>query len=82
MNCKEIIDKMSEYIDGETDLELCTLIRSHIESCPSCRIFFQSFEKNIQICKELLKVDVPEETRVRLRQRLKDEYKKFSAQSE
>ena len=82
MNCKDIIEKISEYIDEELDTCMCEEIKEHIDNCPSCDSFFKSFTNNIELCKYLLKVDVPEDTRTRLRERLKEEYIKFSMDSE
>ena len=37
MNCKEVRHRLSEWIDGELDDAEGTLIRSHTETCSSCR---------------------------------------------
>ncbi|MBN2382943.1 zf-HC2 domain-containing protein [bacterium] len=78
MKCKEIVRKISEYIDGELGSSECESIREHIENCPTCRSFFSSFTRNIELCRELLKVEMPEEIKSRLRQRLEEEYKRCS----
>jgi len=76
MNCKEINQKISQFIDGELDVCECEAIKTHIENCHLCKNFYKSFTRNIELCKELLKVDVSAEIKDRLRLRLQEEYKK------
>lgn len=74
MRCEEILQKISEYIDGELDNGECQSIKQHIDTCSFCKKFVKSFTRNIDLCKELLKVDMPEEVREKLRQKLQNEY--------
>ncbi|MFC1852928.1 anti-sigma factor family protein [candidate division CSSED10-310 bacterium] len=78
MNCKEIMKKISEYVDGELNEQDCQSIKEHINNCPACQTFIQSFSNTIELCKDLLKADIPPETRQRLHQRLKEEYQNRS----
>ena len=41
MNCDKIQIQLSEMIDGELAPELIDEVRSHLESCPECRKFYE-----------------------------------------
>lgn len=73
MNCKEVMQLLSEFIDGELDSCHCEEITAHIEQCPQCRVFFSSFKNTVKLCRECLKTEIPEDTRSRLRKRLNEE---------
>ena len=66
------------YIDGELGTGECESIQHHLDQCPKCQSFIKSFTRNIELCKEHLKVDMPEELRLKLRQRLQDEYRQYA----
>lgn len=76
MECKEIISHLSEFIDGELEECECTEIREHLDKCPVCHSIYDSLLHNIQLCKKMLKIEIPEEIRFRLRERLHKEYGK------
>jgi anti-sigma factor (TIGR02949 family) len=77
MNCKEVIRQMSEFIDGDLDECRCDSVKSHLEECPACRGVFDTFRTTIDLSKKLLRTQIPEDIRSRLREKLKDEYQKF-----
>ena len=37
MNCHEIRENLSAWLDGELDPELTSLVGEHLESCGECR---------------------------------------------
>jgi anti-sigma factor RsiW len=37
MRCRQVIDKISEYIDGELDPELVRELERHLQHCEDCR---------------------------------------------
>ena len=53
MGCKEILEKLSEYIDGELDPKICQDLEHHMKDCNPCLLFHRQPEKNhypLQIC--------------------------------
>lgn len=73
MSCEEIKNKMSDYFDGEIEGPICDEITKHIETCSECNSFFHSFKKSIELCKEYLVDDIPDEVRSRLRECIEKE---------
>ena len=45
MNCKDIADKLSRFMDGELDSALNERLSLHIESCDSCKKDLESFRR-------------------------------------
>lgn len=78
MNCHEIMKHLSEFIDGDLDDCQCDVIRGHLDDCPECRTFLDTFRKTIDVSKKLLRTEIPDEIRARLRDRLREEYKKHT----
>jgi Putative zinc-finger len=45
MNCKEVADKLSQFMDGELDSGLNARVSLHIESCDACKRDLESFRR-------------------------------------
>lgn len=70
MECKEIFEKLSEYLDGELPPELCEQMRGHIEDCPPCVEFISSLQKTVDLCRQLPSTGsspAPEEVKQKIR---------------
>jgi anti-sigma factor RsiW len=68
MKCKEILDKLSEYIDGELDPELCQDLERHMEDC---LVFVNTLKKTITFYKYASSEPLPKEVHLRLHDCLK-----------
>ncbi len=65
--CHELLDSLSEYVDGELGEDLCTLIEQHMSGCQDCRIVVDSLRKTIYLYQaSASQVEVPEDVRDRL----------------
>jgi len=49
MNCQEILDKLSDYIDRELDPSLCEEIERHVEDCEPCVAFINTLKKTVEV---------------------------------
>jgi len=59
MNCGEVRDKLSEYLDGDlTPLERREL-ESHIHSCPSCSWELSTIKRTVQMLNSLPRFSAP-----------------------
>lgn len=45
MNCSEAITVMHEHFDGEADAAAASALKTHLQTCPSCRQLFKQMEK-------------------------------------
>ena len=70
-DCKKHFKQISEYLDGEMDIDIAKKIEAHLLECPQCRDCVDSLKRTIRLCKEASKETMPEEIRTRLHSTLK-----------
>jgi len=70
-DCKKYFERISEYLDGELDDEVCHELEAHLKECPDCRECLDSLKKTIQLCKEAVKEEIPSDIHERLRTNLR-----------
>lgn len=73
MNCRELVDKLIEYLDGELTAEEAQRIREHLCECPPCELYVQTYTITIQITRRLPPKPPPEAVLERLRQAVREE---------
>jgi predicted anti-sigma-YlaC factor YlaD len=66
-NCRQLLDSLSDYIDGSLEAEICAQIEGHLAECENCRIVVDSLNKTVHLYQSSSQeVSVPEEVRRRL----------------
>ena len=45
--CKDMLEDLSDYVDGSAEQSLCAELEKHMEDCPDCRIFVDTLQKTI-----------------------------------
>ena len=53
MTCRELFERLSEYVDGELSQEICEEIRRHMEGCDPCVAFAKTLKKTADLCRRL-----------------------------
>jgi anti-sigma factor RsiW len=48
-NCRKFLGSLSEYVDGELDEELCSVLEHHMEDCEDCRIVVDTLRKTVNL---------------------------------
>lgn len=76
MNCQEIRDSLSAYLDDFLTEEERDKIRAHIEHCPNCRQELEDLEKTITMLSSLEEIIPPANFRRELRHKLEQETRK------
>ena len=71
-DCKKDFERISEYLDGELDDDICRKIEEHLSHCPPCRECVGSLRKTIRLCKEGAIEEIPSDARERLRSKLRE----------
>ncbi len=77
--CEKLLGSLSDYIDGELQAELCSLIERHLQQCDNCRIVVNTLRKTVELYRETgaAPSDLPGSVRERLFLKLDlDEYLK------
>ena len=66
-NCRRLLGSLSEYLDGELDEELCSVLEQHMEDCEDCRIVVDTLRKTVYLYHESAQTDdIPTDIRQRL----------------
>jgi anti-sigma factor RsiW len=52
LNCREIFERLSEYIDGELDVKLRERFDKHLQACEPCLRFVATLRKTVELCRE------------------------------
>jgi predicted anti-sigma-YlaC factor YlaD len=50
--CKQILSKLSDYLDHDLEPALCEYIDQHLEHCPECKAFINTFRKTVELIKK------------------------------
>jgi anti-sigma factor RsiW len=77
--CKAYFERVSEYLDGELNDEICRKIEAHLSECPECRDCIESLRKTIGLCREAAQEEIPQAARERVRRTLRDCFGRGSA---
>ncbi len=68
VTCKEVIlDYLSNYFDGLLSSGASTELERHLASCPSCVAYLNTYRRTRELVGETMRVSMPEEMRVILR---------------
>ena len=50
--CKQLLGILSDYIDGELQAELCSIIEQHLLECDNCRIVVDTLRKTVELYRQ------------------------------
>jgi anti-sigma factor RsiW len=67
MTCRELFERLSEYVDGELSQELCQEIRRHMDCCEPCVNFANTLKTTADLCHRLPSRPIPPEVAADLR---------------
>ena len=57
MKCKEIFEKLSDYLDHELEGDICAEIEAHIKDCEPCIAFINTLKKTVELFHNVSKPD-------------------------
>ncbi len=49
LSCEEIFARLSEYLDGELDVTICTQLEGHMDDCEPCQRFLASLKSTVDL---------------------------------
>ncbi|HEX6304117.1 MAG TPA: anti-sigma factor [Anaerolineales bacterium] len=79
-NCRDLLDSLSDYIDGSLGDELCLEIERHLADCENCRIVIDTLRKTVYLYRATAAPPaIPDDVRQRLFHRL--DLESFSGQT-
>lgn len=68
--CRDLLDGLSDYLEGDAPSELCAEIERHLAECDKCRIVVDTLRKTVTLYRQLPQPEMPESARERLYKRL------------
>lgn len=75
--CKECLDLLYDYLDGDLDPKASKELDEHFEDCPPCISFLNTYKSTTVLCRETLgKIEIPEAVQARLQEYLKEHTRK------
>ncbi len=74
MNCKDAIQQITGYLDGNLDDELKRMLETHIKCCNHCQIVFDTTKKTIELYCDGKLFPLPNTVRERLHDALRTKW--------
>ena len=74
INCDEVLDSLSEFLDAEARADLCREIEEHLRHCHDCQVEVDTVKKTIVLYQSDRVTEVPLTTSHRLRAALSGAY--------
>lgn len=65
-HCRQVLDHICEYMDGELDAALCAELEAHLAACPDCRALLDSLRETVALYRRCVPNDLPPDVRARL----------------
>lgn len=66
MDCRQMLQDLNLYIDGELEKELCQKLEAHLKGCARCRIVLDTTKRTIQLYRNQTPMELPDDVRQRL----------------
>ncbi len=76
MHCRDVIARLSEYLDHELPEEPQRDLEAHFVVCTECRVFVDTVRKTIALYRRETVLECPEQVKLRLQSLLAIEYRK------
>jgi anti-sigma factor RsiW len=68
--CRELLERLSRYIDGELEGRERRSLMAHLRQCPCCEEFAESLRRTVLLCQQAGRRRLPAEVRARARARI------------
>jgi anti-sigma factor RsiW len=65
-HCRDLLESLSQFVDGDAPPELCARIEKHLARCDDCRIVVDTLRRTIDLYRRLPRSEMPEPARERL----------------
>jgi anti-sigma factor (TIGR02949 family) len=78
MTCREVIEKLGEYLDAELTPAALKQLEAHLTICAPCRAYLATYRRTRELASKVNRVAMPEEVRRRLRALLVDRIRNTS----
>jgi anti-sigma factor RsiW len=77
-NCKDSINLLLEFLDGEMSAEEAQHVKEHLRGCSPCLDFLRTYRATPGLCKKALAAKMPKEVSEKLTEYLRSKIKSAS----
>jgi predicted anti-sigma-YlaC factor YlaD len=74
VDCTEVMEQLSEYLDTDVQTELRKAVDEHLHDCHDCSYYVDTVRKTVVLYQADLRIEVPMKAAARLREALAAEY--------
>ncbi|MBP8059078.1 MAG: zf-HC2 domain-containing protein [Chloroflexi bacterium] len=64
--CSDLLDHLSDYLDGAAAQEICAEIEQHLADCENCRVVIDTLRQTVHLYHTLPAPALSEDARTRL----------------
>jgi predicted anti-sigma-YlaC factor YlaD len=75
VKCKEVLERLSDYVDADERAELCRMIEEHLAVCRGCKIEVDTIKKTILLYHSNGTAEMPVRVSAALQSALAREYR-------
>ena len=75
MSCKELVNLMADYLEGQLDPGVARDLDQHLADCPPCLNFLKTYRVTTRLIREIACEDIPPELEERLQKFLRERLK-------
>lgn len=79
-SCKELVDLMADYLEGQLDPEVARDLDQHLTDCPPCLNFLKTYRATTRLIREVACEEIPPELGERLERFLRERLGKTPTQ--
>jgi anti-sigma factor RsiW len=66
MTCRQCVELLMEYLSGELDEESRAHLREHLQDCPPCIAYVETYQITVQWTRQLTTTKLPADVAARL----------------
>ena len=66
LQCREITDLLADYLEGELPADTARALEIHLEGCPPCIAFVNTYRSTVNAARRIREVEIPPELHDRL----------------
>ena len=78
MNCKDALQQITGYLDGNVDDELKRMLEVHLKCCHHCQVVFDTTKKTVELYCDGKLFPLPNKVRERLHDALRTKWESRS----
>jgi hypothetical protein len=67
LTCRAVIGLLMEYLEQTLGADVVGPFETHLERCPPCRAYVNTYQKTQELTRQVTRVPIPEDLKERLR---------------